>query len=181
MSANGVVGNAHRNPHCTFTSCALSHHLHNPSLVGIADGESFATRVIAIGVYQSGHHVDSLACRFATLQGDVYKRAIVYQTRRVGHFFTSSVCGFTDADLMFVDVSDNVIGDRSLWNFAQILMAVPIEHLTHFSFGVLSCGEMTQSDEHTVVVGIICAEDRPVFACLFTHNEVGASIAAQPN
>ena len=61
VSANGVVGYAHGTPHHFLMLVATaSHHLHDPSLIGIADGKGFALAVIAVFLGQRSHHLDGL-------------------------------------------------------------------------------------------------------------------------
>ena len=42
MCTDRIIGNAYSHPNHTFASRAFAHHLHDPSLVGVANGERFA-------------------------------------------------------------------------------------------------------------------------------------------
>ena len=77
MSANGIIRNAHRHPNHFLATRATAHHLHDPSLVGVAEGERLATAIETIGVGQRRHHLNGLASRARTLQCDINEAAII--------------------------------------------------------------------------------------------------------
>ena len=64
MSTDGIVGNALSHPHHAIELllgheslvATRAHHLEDPSLVGVADGEGLTFRVIAVELNERGHH-----------------------------------------------------------------------------------------------------------------------------
>ena len=75
MTADGIVGNTDGHPYGTlfrhFAVAAAAHHLKNPGLIGVADGEGFTLTGIAVLLYQRCHDIDSLTGILGTLEGDV--------------------------------------------------------------------------------------------------------------
>ncbi len=176
MGTDGLVGYTLGHPHHSLRARTFAHHLHYPSLVGVANGECLALTVVAVGLCQCGHHLDSLACCLGTLQGNVDKRTIVNYTRTVYHFLTPAIGCLAYGYLPLVDIADNIVSLGSLGYLSMILVGIPVENFAHFVLSVLTCREVTQALEHTIIVGTVRADDRTVGRSLFAHNEIGASI-----
>ena len=68
MCTDGIIRNAESYPYSTLGTGTLTHHLHDPSLVRIADGEGLTARVVTVGIGKGGHHLDSLASRLTALE-----------------------------------------------------------------------------------------------------------------
>ena len=62
MSRNAIIGDADSHPHGTLLLTGLAHHLHDPGLVGIGNGEALTTAVVTILGNKRSHHINSLAC-----------------------------------------------------------------------------------------------------------------------
>ena len=61
MTGNLAVGNPHRDPGRPLAPGAGSHHLQNPRLLGVGNGERFAFVAVAVLVHQAGYHLDGFA------------------------------------------------------------------------------------------------------------------------
>ena len=143
VRTNGIIGNTNGYPDSTFATRSLSHHLHNPRLIGVADGESFACRIIAVGINQRGHYANSLASSFAALQGQINQRTVINQSGCISHFFASTVGGFANAHLILINIANNVVSFGGFGNFTEILTTVPIVNLAHCTFGMFAGRKMT--------------------------------------
>ena len=178
MGTNGIVGNTHSHPNHALGTRSLAHHLHNPSLVGVTDGKCLATTTEAVSLCQRGHHLNSFAGRAATLKRDVYKATIIKNTGRVYHLFTSTIGGFADSNLIFVDIANHIICNRCLGDGSMIFTIIPIINLAHSSLGMNSRRIVGKIDEHAIIIGIISADDRTIGRSLFSHNKIGTGHTA---
>ena len=176
MGTDGIVRNTLSHPYNSLAAGSLAHHLHDPSFVGIADCECLALRVVAIGIGQCGHHLDSITCSLGTLQGNIDKRSIIENTCRVDHLLATAIGSLANGNLPLIDVTYYIIGLRSLRYLAMIFVGIPVEHLAHGSLGMFGSRIMTKVLEHTVVVGTVRTEHRTISRCLLAHDEIGAGI-----
>ena len=69
MGADAVVGDAQGHPNGTFAAWALADDFHNPSLVGVTNGDGFAAAVVAVFFNEFGHALDGFAGSGRALQG----------------------------------------------------------------------------------------------------------------
>ena len=177
MRTDGIIGNTHRHPYGTLlgdgTVRTAALHLHDPRLVGIADGEGLTLGVIAVLLHQCRHDTDSLTCRLGTLEGDIDQGSVVDDTRRVHHLLTATVGRLTDGHLPFVDIPHDIIGLQSLVNLSQVLVGVPLIDLSLVTFLVLGGRIMIQRHIRTIGVCIICADDGAVGTCLLAYHKIG--------
>ena len=176
MSADHVVGDAQGHPHgASLLYLAVAggaHHLHDPGLVGVADGEGLTLGVVAILLRERGHHVDGLAGGLRALQGDVDERAVVEDARGVDHLLASAEGGLADGYLPLVDVANDVVGLLGLRYLAVVFIRVPVIHLQHLPLGVLGGRTMDQALEHAVAVSRVGADDGAVLRSPFSYDEV---------
>ena len=175
MGANSVIGHSQSYPHYFLAAGTLPHHLHNPSLVGVADGKCLAAGAITIGLHQACHHLDGLSRGLGTLQGDINEAAVIYQSRGVYHLWPSAIGGLANGDLVFIDIAYHVVGLLRLGNLAQVLIGVPVPYCAHGSLGMLARGIMAEVTEHAIVVRVVGTHDRPIHRGLLAHDEIGAS------
>ena len=175
MGTNGIVGNADGHPHRTLAPGPHTHHLHDPSFIGIADGESLTLGIVAISLDQVGHHADRLTSRFRPLQGDIDQRAIVEDSGRIDHLLPTAVSGLADSHLILVDIADDIISLRSLRYLAMILVGIPIIDLTHRARCMLPGRVMAEVLKHAIIIRIVGADDRAVGTGSLGHDEIGAS------
>ena len=175
MSADGVVGNAHSHPHSTFVLWSLAYHLHNPRLVRVAYRKGLALRIVTILSNERCHHVNSLASCLRALKSDVDERAIIENALGVNKFLAPAERCLSDGHLPLVDVSNDIISLWSLGNLAMINIGVPVVNLAHLTLSMLASRVMAKTLEHSVVIGIICANDGTIGTCSFCHDEVCAS------
>ena len=68
MTGNLAVGDPHRDPDRPLAPGAGSHHLQDPCLLRVGDGERFAFVAVAMLGHQAGHHLDGLAGGACPLQ-----------------------------------------------------------------------------------------------------------------
>ena len=174
MGAYSIVGDTHSHPHNALGALASALHLHDPRLIGVADGECLALGAVAILLHERSHHADGLACRLGALQSHVDERAIVEDARGVDHLLASAIGGLGDGELKLVDVAYHVVGDGSLGYFAMILSRVPIVDLAHRALRVGACWIVAEVAEHAVVVGVVGHHHRAVDTRLLAHDIVGA-------
>ena len=113
------------------------------------------------------------------MQGDIDERAVIEDTRGIDHLLTPSIGSFAYRHLPLVDVSDDIVGDRSLGDASIIGFRVPVIDLAHLSVGVKGSREMAKSDEHSVVVGVVGADDRAVGRGFLTDDEVGTGLCCR--
>ena len=71
MCSNRIVGDTHCHPVSALTTGTFADQIHDPYLVGIAEGEGLTFRSIAVFVDEVDEALDSFACRFRTLQSDI--------------------------------------------------------------------------------------------------------------
>ena len=162
VGADGIVWYAHSHPDSSLRARSLAHHLHDPSLFRVADGKGLALRVIAIGIGERGHHLDSLTSGLGALEGYVDERTIIHDTSGIHHLLSTAVCGLADGYLPLVDIAYHIIGLGSLWYLAMILIGVPIKNLAHIALGMLSRWIMAEILEHSVVVGTVRTDHRTI-------------------
>ena len=108
-----------------FGVWSTAHEFHNPSFVGIADGEGLATRVVAILFGEGSYDADGLTCGLCSLEGEVDEGTVVEDTGGVDHFFSSAIGGFCNCDLMFVDVANDIVGNLGFWDLPHEFMCFP--------------------------------------------------------
>ena len=116
VTGNHAVRNATGYPDHTLVDVAailqqdtLADHFQDPGLFLIDDGETLALGIVTIFIGQSGHALDGLARRLATLQGDVNQRTIVHDTETVRQFFTAAKGRLTDDELVLIHVADPLV------------------------------------------------------------------------
>ena len=173
MGANGIIGYSPGNPYRTFRARTLTLHLHYPGLIGIAYRKGFSFRTVAIRLHKSCHHLYRLACSSGTLQGNINKRTVINQTRRIDHFFTAPISGLANGYLKLVNVTNHVISFSSLRNFSMKFMCIPVYYLTHLAFGMLARSIMSQTYEHSIIVSIITANHGTVGRGFLSDNKIG--------
>ncbi len=110
VSADAVVGDSQSHPHGTFAAFALAYYLHNPRLVGVADGDCLAATVISVLVNELRHTADSLAGCGRALQSKTHKAEIVEQALIVDKLQPSVESGFHYGDLLFVHQPHHIVG-----------------------------------------------------------------------
>ena len=143
MRAYCVVRHPKRYPYGFLGTRTHSHHLHYPRFVRVANGKRLTFRAISVFVHKSCHDMYGFSCCLATLQCYVHQRTVIKDSRCVNHLRTSSVRGFSNGDLIFIDVSNDIIGLFRLRYLSMIFLRVPIKYLTHLSFCVLRGRIMT--------------------------------------
>ena len=178
MSTDGIVGNTECHPYHRLATRTAAHHLHNPRLVGVADGECLTLGVISVSLGKCSHHLDSLASRLRALQGEIDERTVVDYTCGIHHLLASAECCFTDGYLPLVDVADNIPCLSCLRYLTMIFICVPVEYLHHLALGMLSGRIMCKTLEHTIVVGTVAAHHGAIYTRLLAHDKVGASKAS---
>ena len=109
MGADAVVGDAQGNPDGSFPPLPFADDLHNPRLVGVANGDALATAVVTVLLHQLGHALDGLAGVGGALQGEPHQREVVEQPLAVLEFQPSVEGGLHDGQLLLVHQADHVV------------------------------------------------------------------------
>ena len=174
MSADSIVRNADGHPNGTRAPRALANHLHNPRLVGVADSEGLAFRIISVLLHQRRHHLDSLAGSLGALQSEIHQRAIVDDARRIHQLFATAKGSLADAHLVFVDVADYIISNGCLRNLPVTLVRIVVDNAAHLALSMRACRIVAEPGKHTIVVGIIGAHHRPVLTGILAHDKISA-------
>ena len=107
------------------------------------------------------------------MEGDVDERAVVNDTRRVGHLFTTSEGGLTDGDLPLVGVTHDVVGLEGLGDLTQKLVGIPLTHLTHVACLMVGSGIVVEGHEGAEGVGVVSDKNAAVGTCFLADDEVG--------
>ena len=174
-----AVGDTARHPHGSLVFLPFTHHIHDPDLVGIGDGEAFTLRSIAIFHHQIGHYFDGLAGSAGTLQSDIDQRAIIYQAR-ADQLLAAAPCALGNHQAMLVHVSDSGICVRHLGDIAQMFVSIPLDDGAHGA-GRMVGGRLTiQLAVEIMGIGGISHHHRPVGRGAFGGNEVSAGICIDP-
>ena len=161
VARNGIVGNADGAPHdSSILASAL--HLHDPGLVGVAEREGLSLRAVAIGLGQGCHHLDGLAGRLRALQSKIDERPIIDAAFGIDHLLTTAICSLANGHLIFIDVSDDIVGLFSLRNLSDVFVAVPVHDVAHRAFGMSGGGVVAEANEHAVVIGIVSTHDATI-------------------
>ena len=177
MARNGVVRNAHGNPHRALLR-ALSNHLHHPHLVLVGDGERFAGTCISVLVHKVGHHLYGLAGRLRAFEGYLDQRTVVDDriARRVLKLLVAAPCGFAYGHLMLIDVAHHVVCLGRLGNLAERLARVPFHHLAHRARRMLGRGRVREHSVKSMAVGGISYHHRAVHSGLRAGNQISAGV-----
>ena len=173
MTRDAVLGNQSSHPDSSFLSCglaladrrarcSLADKVHHPYFVWIANREGFALGCIAVFLHQLRHHVDGLACRSATFQGNVHQRAVVDDCRRIHQAKVATPSRFADGHLPFVLVTHHAICVCRLRNLSQGALRVPIDHLPHLSYLMIGSRGKLQIAVELMTVGIVTDHGRTV-------------------
>ena len=182
MGTDALVGNAQCHPHHTWcfvgmilrARCSRSHHLHDPCLVGIADREGLAFRIITVFLHQGCHHKDGLPSSLGSLESKVHQTPIVDDACGIYHLLTTAEGGLTDRYLKLVDITDNIISNRCLRNPSMVHIRVVVDDPSFLVCRMLPCRVMTEIGKHTIAVGTIRTEHTAVGGCFLPCNQVGA-------
>ncbi len=174
---NAVVGNATRNPNCTFVAHAFANHFQNPNLLRIGYRKRFSAAAVTVLRHKVGHRANGFARIFRSLQGDVNQATVVYQSRGVDQLLATAVSGLANGQLMFVHVAHYVVGLRGFGNLAKIFSCVPIVHWTHGAFGVRGSRVVVERAKQRIRVGRVGYHGRAVDGCVFAHQKICASPA----
>ena len=184
MCADIAVGHAASHVNDTFVNvvatlvelAALADQFHNPHLVGVGNGERFATRCVAVLLSERNDYVDSLACGLCALQGDVDQRAVVHNAGRVLQFGATAKCGFGDDERVLVHIADGRIGALDLLDLTHISAAIPIIYRHIRAFGITLFGSvvLVECTIKLMRIGSIADDDRSVGRCAARHDQVCA-------
>ena len=173
MCADGIVRHSQCHPYHSFAACAAAHHLHDPRLLRVADGEGLSLAVISVGLGESGHHLYRLARCLRALQSNIDERSIVECTRRIHHLLATAKGGLANGHLPFVDVSHHVVGLFRFRYLSVILIRVPVAYVSHRALRVLACREVAEGLKHAVVVGAVGTHHRTIYTGFLSNNVVG--------
>ena len=77
MCSNRIIRNTHCYPVSTFSTGTFTDQIHDPYLVGVAEGERLPFGSIAVLVHQFDEALDCFTCRFRTLQSNIDEASVV--------------------------------------------------------------------------------------------------------
>jgi len=97
---------------------AFPYHFHDPDFVGVLDRERFPGGGISVGAGQLVHDFDGFTRGLGTLQSDVNQASIVDDAGGVNQLGKSAEGGFSNGNLVFVDVPYHRIGVQGLFYLA---------------------------------------------------------------
>ena len=118
MAGNLAVGDAHRDPNRPLAPGTGPHHLQDPCLLRVGDGERFAFVAVAILAHQAGHHLDGLPRGTRPLQGQSHQRQAIDQPQRIVQFLPAAEGRLADGKLVLVHQAQHLVGVSDLGNLA---------------------------------------------------------------
>ena len=187
MTANVAIGNATGHPYGTIAPAfhhfalgiqhllAFADEVHNPSLVGIHNGEGFALAGIAVRIHQFSNHLDSFAGVLGALQSNVNQGTVVNHALALLQLFNTAISGLADGQLPLIHVADHGIGVAHLRNLSKQLARVPFDHIHHGTFWIVLSWTIVEFAVQAVRIGSIGQETGAIFTGTLRHDEVGTS------
>ena len=176
VGGDAVVGDAQGHPYGAFASGTFAHHLHDPRLVGVADGDALAGGVVAVAFHQFGHAADGLAGRRGALKGQAHEAEVVEQAVGVLQFQASVKGALYDGHLPFVHESHHVISIFHLFDKLVVVRGTPAVDGYLLAGGVAPGGGVEEGAREAEAVAVVGADDAPVGGGFLAHNQVGAGL-----
>ena len=109
MAGDLSVRDADGDPGGPLAPRAGAHHLQDPGLLRVGDGERFALVAVAVVGHQAGHHPDGLPGGAGPLQGPGHQRCAIDQSLGIVKFIPAAEGRLADGKLMFVHPAHDLV------------------------------------------------------------------------
>ena len=176
MGRDAIVWDADCHPHGTLHAWALAHDLEDPRLVLVAHGDGLTRAVVAILLQEVCHDDDGIARCSSTLKAEVDHGIIIEPAFGVLQLEAPVEGGLYDADLLLIDVANDVVGVFHLWDVATDGSPAPLADSDLLSCLMTPARGAIHGACKAVAVAVVSTDHGAIDRGCLAYDEVGACL-----